>query len=159
MRYISTNLNYNIKVKLTNQGKQTYHLYHYDDKDPPTLSVDDEGYSTFQIHEFMSIFGTQFHMGNNNLPCETDIQIQCPEQHRPFNNTDELIEFWNKKQGIIKDTTDCPFIWIKEKETGDKELITGYTNETVLLSGSHIPLSTLFERYVFLDNTPIGIEQ
>jgi len=157
MKYVNTNLNYNIKVKLTKQGKQIYKDYY--NNDPPLLYLDYRGYATFQIHDFMNIFGPHLTMGNNNLPCETAIQIEYQEKYRPFNNIDELIAFWNKKQRITKDTTDCPSIWIKEKETGDKELITGYTKQSVLLNGSHIPLSTLFERYVFLDDTPIGIEQ
>ena len=156
MKYVNTNLNYNVKVKLTNEGKQIYKDYY--DNEPPTLSIDNEGYATFQMHDFMNIFGHYLHMGTTKMPCETNIQIQYSEQYRPFDNTDELIEFWNKKQGITKATTDCPYIWIKEKSTGDKELITGYTKQSVLLNGSRIPLSTLFERHVFLDNTVIGIE-
>ena len=72
-RFKDANLNDYIKVKLTDKGKQFYNDYY--DNDPPTLDIDDEGYSKFQMWDFMRIFGEHIHMGGPMI-CETNVKIQ-----------------------------------------------------------------------------------
>ena len=78
--YVETNLNYYIKVKLTEHGKEVHreywedicrdcgHEYHYPE-------VDSDGYSCFQMHEFMHTFGSEMTMAAE-LVCETNVLIQ-----------------------------------------------------------------------------------
>lgn len=60
-KYVKTNINFHIKVKLNDFGKKIHYDYWKDickDTDIPyKLEIDEEGYSSFQIHEFMHIFG------------------------------------------------------------------------------------------------------
>ena len=62
---MKTNLNDRIKVKLTDYGKEIYY-HRFDDVlakmrvksiKPEYPKVDDEGYTTFQLWDFMSIYG------------------------------------------------------------------------------------------------------
>lgn len=66
-KFVKTNLNLYIKVKLNNDGKKIHYDYWKDickEADVPyKLAIDEEGYSLFQIHEFMNIFGEYAHMG------------------------------------------------------------------------------------------------
>ncbi len=78
--YVETNLNYYIKVKLTKYGRKIHreywepicrdcgHEYKYPE-------IDEHGYSSFQMHEFMRVFGPEMSMGTK-LVCETDVLIQ-----------------------------------------------------------------------------------
>ncbi len=58
-KFVKTNLNLYIKVKLNDYGKKIHDDYWRDADVPYELEVDEEGYSSFQIHEFMHIFGPQ----------------------------------------------------------------------------------------------------
>ena len=76
--YIKTNLNYYIKVKLTEHGKEVHREYWEPICNELKLAykepeVDSDGYSSFQMYDFMNVFGK--HM-TNLLVCETDVLIQ-----------------------------------------------------------------------------------
>lgn len=69
------NLNETIKVKLTSYGQDIYY-HHMDDYDDfPNLhrdfkETDEDGYSSFQLWDFMNIYGKYFFMGcrkSNNV--------------------------------------------------------------------------------------------
>lgn len=78
--YVETNLNYYIKVKLTEHGKEVHREYWehickdcgHEYKYP---KVDESGYSCFQMHEFMHTFGSEMSMAAE-LVCETNVLIQ-----------------------------------------------------------------------------------
>lgn len=79
-KYVKTNLNYYIKVKLNDYGKQ---IHHDDWKGiceetgtPYKLEVDEEGYSEFQLYEFMNTFGEHAHMGAKPFLETNDILIE-----------------------------------------------------------------------------------
>ena len=79
-KYVKTNLNYYIKVKLNDYGKQI----HYDDwkgiceetGTPYKLEADEEGYFMFQIYEFMNTFGEHAHMGAKPFLETNDVLIE-----------------------------------------------------------------------------------
>lgn len=87
MQYKETNLNYYIKVKLTEKGKEIYR-YRFNKNDieelekfgiePLEPKVDEEGYTEFQMWDFMRIFGKHFHM-IGDIPCETNVLVQVKE--------------------------------------------------------------------------------
>lgn len=60
-KYVKTNLNLYIKVKLNDYGKKIHRDYWKDTYEAINhsykLDIDEEGYSTFQIWDFMNIFG------------------------------------------------------------------------------------------------------
>ena len=79
-KYAKTNLNLYIKVKLNDYGKK---IHHDDWKDiceetgtPYKLEVDGEGYSSFQIYEFMNTFGEHAHMGAEPFLETNDVLIE-----------------------------------------------------------------------------------
>ena len=77
------NINDKIKVKLTSLGKRVYLEYieecnkRLPEKCPKMLTApcDNQGYNTFQLWEFMYIFGGYFRIGLD-LPIETDIILE-----------------------------------------------------------------------------------
>ena len=79
-KYCDTNLNYYIKIKLTEEGRIIYkkHYAKYN-CEAPKLNIDDEGYVRFQIHNFINIFGEHLFMGAT-LPCETNCKIQVKDE-------------------------------------------------------------------------------
>ncbi len=82
-RYVETNLNYYIKVKLTEHGREVHRAYwEHICKDCGCEykypEVDPNGYSSFQMHEFMRIFGEHMSMASH-LVCETKVLIQRSE--------------------------------------------------------------------------------
>ena len=82
--YVKTNLNYHIKVKLNDYGKQIHYDYWKDIcRDANVqykLEVDDEGYSSFQIHEFMNLFGEYAHLGAKPFLETNDVLIERSEK-------------------------------------------------------------------------------
>lgn len=83
-KYVKTNLNLYIKVKLNEYGKQIHHDYWKDIcRDANVqykLEVDDEGYSSFQIHEFMNLFGEYAHLGAKPFLETNDVLIERSEK-------------------------------------------------------------------------------
>lgn len=82
-KYIETNLNYNIKVKLNELGEKLYNdfwkeIFPGKDNFIDSVEKDKYGYYIFQMWEFMEIFGSHLHMG-----------------HKPFMNFNVLIEKGN----------------------------------------------------------------
>ena len=78
-QYKDTNLNYYIKVRLTDEGVKRYKEYYSDyGSDAPGIDINDEGFTQFQIHDFMHIFGKRLFMGAT-LPCATNCKIQVKD--------------------------------------------------------------------------------
>lgn len=79
-KYVETNLNYYIKVKLNDYGKKIHYDYWKDicrDADVPyELKVDEEGYTSFQIHDFINTFGEYAHHGAKPFLETNDILIE-----------------------------------------------------------------------------------
>lgn len=87
----------------------------------------------------------------------------CPNKHyRPFKDTDELIEEWDKKLGY-RDPTGLAksYIWVRSKFNKDHKgcLITNFFGKYVLMNNQQCLLSRLFDEYTFLDGTPCGVEE
>ena len=76
MTYKKTNLNNYIKVKLTEKGidilKQRYGT------DYP-ISIDDEGYTEFQMWDFTRLFGEHISMVSE-MVCQTNIMVQVNDE-------------------------------------------------------------------------------
>ena len=79
-KFVKTNLNLYIRVKLNDYGKQIHHDYWEDicreTNVPYELKVDEEGYSSFQIHDFMTIFGEYAHLGGKPFLATLDVLIE-----------------------------------------------------------------------------------
>lgn len=95
------------------------------------------------------------------------LKREFEERHyRPFNNCDELVETYHNRafipivaEGLNQKLKRMyrPEIWVKEKETGIEQLITGFGDTVVKFSTDYtITLKSLFENYEFLDLSPCG---
>ena len=74
MMEIKFNINDNVKVKLTDKGKEVLGKY-WGGKMPDWYANYHEGngYYKFQLHELARIFGEELFNGNMNLPFEPEI--------------------------------------------------------------------------------------
>jgi len=69
------NLNDKIKVKLTQHGQDIYYqqyselnnFYHKEISEPRYAQKDSDGYSTFQLWNFINTFGSYIGMGKDNV--------------------------------------------------------------------------------------------
>jgi len=88
--------------------------------------------------------------------------FEAEKKYRPFANTDELIEEWNKKLGC-RDATGLvkPYIWVRSKFNKDHKgvLISNFFDTYVELNVVQCFLSRLFEEYTFLDGSVCGVEE
>ena len=80
MRYVEHNINNRVKVKLTEDGqnivKERYSkMRSYD----LSAKTDDEGYTSFQTHEFMKIFSNHVSLGCK-LPFDACVLIEITEE-------------------------------------------------------------------------------
>jgi hypothetical protein len=79
-KFVKTNLNYYIKVKLNDYGKKIHYDYWKDicrdTKATYKLEIDEEGYSSFQIYDFMNIFGEHAYLGCKAFLETNDILIE-----------------------------------------------------------------------------------
>lgn len=86
------------------------------------------------------------------------------KHYRPFKNTDELIEEWDKKLGY-RDPTGLakPYIWVKYKYDNSKgSLITVFGDDYIYLGDKDADIMTmydLFNNYIFLDGSPCGVKE
>lgn len=83
------------------------------------------------------------------------------EKYRPYKSNAELLEdFRDRMLGFVSENN-IPAFWIKEKNSGDKYLITGFIKDDtntycVLIGTCFVSLEVLFESYTYLDDTPCG---
>lgn len=76
MKFEKSNLNNYIKVKLTEYGRIIYrNSFVKLGLSEPKIRIDEEGYTSFQMHDFINVFGQYIRIGYD-LPCETNIQIE-----------------------------------------------------------------------------------
>lgn len=62
------NLNDWIKIKLTPYGEDVYRIFYCRLKlEPLPLRKDKDGYVSFQLWDFIQIFGSYIYMGNKNV--------------------------------------------------------------------------------------------
>ena len=81
------------------------------------------------------------------------------KEYVPFENTQELIEAWEKKYPTNKDRPNgtMPLIWIKLKENeNNTSLITDFGDYGVSTSSIIMSFDSLFEKYTFADGSVCG---
>lgn len=86
------------------------------------------------------------------------------KHYRPFKNTDELIEEWDKKLNY-RDPTGLamPYIWVRyKKEDGSKSkghLIHGFYEDIIEIQDRTMSMKDLFYFCEFLNGSPCGVEE
>ena len=95
------------------------------------------------------------------------VEEPAEDKYRPYETTDEMIEDFKEraKKHYNANFFKCPMfhtsIWVKEKNNGDKYLITGFIKDDsntycVLIGTCFVSLEVLFKSYTYLDGTPCG---
>lgn len=88
-------------------------------------------------------------------------------EFRPFENCDELIKcfrrIWRKERRYYEEydfqlSIEMPSIWVVNKDSGIRELITGYGENTVLLSRANLTMQDLLNEYTFINGSPCGVK-
>lgn len=88
------------------------------------------------------------------------------EKYRPFKNCNELIKhfrrIWRKARRFYEEydfnlSIEMPSIWVVNKDSGIREMITGYGENIVLLPRANFTMQDLLNEYTFIDGSPCGI--
>lgn len=66
------NVNHKVRVKLTDYGKE---LIANDPYGPYPYTVDEDGWTEFQLWVLMELFGSHLHCGNIKLPFDPSMKI------------------------------------------------------------------------------------
>jgi len=99
--------------------------------------------------------------------CKECEGIKKEKQYRPFNDCNELIEYYQKKYesavgcDIYFPSLYKPCIWLKSKEYGVEVMITGFDDKAgsvpcVFLEDMWKDMDDLFNDFTFLDGSPVG---
>ena len=107
---------------------------------------------------------------SNGLDYSLFYLVEEPEEdkYRPYETTDEMIEDFKEraKKHYNANFFKCPMfhvsIWVKDKKSNSKYLISAFGEIDVYLSSiDEYSLELLFEDFTYLDGTPCGkkIEQ
>lgn len=93
---------------------------------------------------------------------EPKTRQKAEPRYRPFKDTDELIEEWDKKLGY-RDPTGLakPYIWVRRKTDLKNcgHLVTDFSGIGVTVQGQGYAMSGLFANFEFLDGSPCGVEE
>ena len=81
MRYVAHNINNRVKVKLTEDGQRIVKERYSKFGSEVTIKTDEEGYTSFQTHEFMKIFGKHMLLGRK-LPFDACVLIETDRGER-----------------------------------------------------------------------------
>jgi len=93
--------------------------------------------------------------------------VEEPEEKtfRPYKDTDEMIEDFKKRFDTNCPPYGFPLIWVKDKctEIKKKSLVTifidDFGNDYIRFDGAFHLVSTLLDKYTYLDGSPCGIEE
>lgn len=110
---------------------------------------------------------------NNEFPFTTNscksqffylVEEPKEKKYRPYKNCDEFIadfkKRWRKYSGVKfhENAMSLPFIWLKEKCSDDKFLITGIdSTDIIAINNLQYSLTGLLDYFTYLDGSPCGI--
>lgn len=75
-RWVKTNLNHNIRVKITAAGEKAWRLHwHCGGREAPDINRDADGWTTMQLWDCMAAFGSSLGCGMS-LFIETEVEVE-----------------------------------------------------------------------------------
>ena len=124
------------------------------------VSEDDDPCTLFEV--LGEEYGRRFDEGGN--PWNLFYLVEEPEEnkYRPYETTDEMIEDFKEraKKHYNANFFKCPMfhtsIWVKNKKTDCKSLITDFSKDMVFFSDTRFTTEELFDKYTYLDGSPCG---
>lgn len=77
--------------------------------------------------------------------------------YRPYKDTKEMIGDYRKRFNLVGAPFTMPLIWINnKKESYEKLFVTEFYDYCIATSREEFTLEELFEKYTYLDKSPIG---
>lgn len=95
--------------------------------------------------------------------CECEYRVAEPEEkkYRPYTSSAEMIADFITRFKVNCPAYATPLIWVRNKKTGYRYLITTFYESTVTINATPTTMCNfreLFELYTFLDRSPVGME-
>lgn len=90
---------------------------------------------------------------------ECDFRIKPEPTYRPYKDTDEMIEDFKKRFNVEVPPYALPEIWVENKFSKVRRLITGFRVISVDIYDSEWSMNELFNRYTYLDGSPCGMKE
>lgn len=81
------------------------------------------------------------------------------KQYRPYNDTDEMVADFKKRFNADCPEYELPLIWIEDRASKAKSLITDFYKCMISTSDLSASLSKLFNYFTYLDGSPCGMEE
>lgn len=123
------------------------------------VSEDDDPCTLFEV--LGEEYGRRFDEGGNPWNLFYLVEEPAEDKYRPYETTDEMIEdFKERAKAYGANPFKCPMfnssIWVKDKKTDCKSLITDSSKDMVFFSDTRFTTEELFDKYIYLDGTPCG---
>lgn len=109
---------------------------------------------------YVKLYNFEFGTDYKNIYNKEATSANDTDKYVPYANTEEMLKDYAEREDISFSLEDYPynfpFIRIKNKVTGDKFLIIGFSKETVYIANGVVSLDDLCENYTFSDEKPCG---
>lgn len=83
------------------------------------------------------------------------------KKYRPFMNFEELVRTFEArvcKSPCKRPRFTMPIIWVRYKESNTIQMITSYSGNGVEMGGEFMEWESIYNKLLFLDNSPCGVE-
>lgn len=88
--------------------------------------------------------------------------VEGPKKLRPYRDTDEMIEDFEKRCNMKFPPCAMPMIWLKAKDADKKYLIVRFASASTICLNVEVctpTLEELAEDYTYLDGSPCGMKE
>jgi hypothetical protein len=80
-------------------------------------------------------------------------------KYRPYESVEEFIQDFQERYGIkYNPSCSMPTIWLWDKELDRKCLVRDFESDKVMCASTSWTMEELFDRWTYLDDSPVGIE-
>lgn len=85
--------------------------------------------------------------------------IEDEPKYRPYKDTDEMVSDFCERFGFEETDFAVPMIWIRNKVSNARKLLTYFGDDYVKASDVMHDVSYLLHDYTYLDGSPVGKEE
>lgn len=89
-----------------------------------------------------------------------EYRIKPTEEYRPYSSCDEMIDDYKHRLAFVTpNIVDLPLIWVKQKTDSHRYLVTTFGKDEVKLSNFRVTMKELFDDFIYLDGSIIGVKE
>ena len=125
-----------------------------------------QAYAEGKVIQIKNHDGSWEDVGVNDLDfcCSPDeYRIKPEEKRRPYESCDEMIADFKKRFGVIIPPYTMPLIWLRNKNTRDVHLLTGFCYGDggigTYVHEMFFSFEELFNMFTYTDGTPCGVKE